>query len=167
MKKIICLSAYLLFVLTSCTKNNDLVREELEKALPTIEITSMGLLRQVGPFATTDVIQVTFGGALTKANPGTLDYAWYDAPATGLPKMVDSVHFASWNEAAAASNGNNSVNTALMPATYPNTNTYSGNINIKLAKLPAGSKLYSLRIYVRTDKNEMAMTSQTKFITVK
>ncbi|RBL92573.1 hypothetical protein [Chitinophaga flava] len=167
MKKIVYLSAYLLLVLTSCTKNNDFVKEELEKALPTVEVTSVGLLRQVGPFATTDVIQVTFGGALTKANPGALDYAWYDVPVSGAAKMVDSVHFNSWNESAAAANGNNSVATTLTPASYPNTNIYSGNINMKLSKLPAGSKSYSLRVYVRTEKGEMAMISQTRFITVK
>ncbi|MFY0255200.1 hypothetical protein ACDQ55_14725 [Chitinophaga sp. 30R24] len=168
MKKIVYLSSYLLFaLLTSCTKNNDFVKAELEKALPTVEVTSMGLLRQVGPFTPADVIQVTFGGAITKATAGTMDFAWYDAPSSGAAKLIDSVHFATWNEAATAATGNNSVTTTLAPATYPNTNTFSGNMNLKLSKLTGGNKQYSLRIYVRTDKDDMATISQTKFITVK
>ncbi|RFS26683.1 hypothetical protein DVR12_02530 [Chitinophaga silvatica] len=167
MKKISYLSAALLFTLFSCTKNNDMIKAELEKALPTIEITSVGLIKQTGPFAVGDVIQVTFGGALTKADPGTLDFAWYDAPATGKPSLVDSVHFASWNVNASAATGNNGVSTVFTPSTYPNTNTFSGNLNLKLSKLATG-KTYSLFIYVRTkdDKNK-AVVSQTKFITMK
>lgn len=163
MKKILFLAtAASSLLLASCEKNNDFVKEQLENALPTIEVTSMGMLSQVGPFATTDVIQVTFGGAITKATPGTADFAWYDGT-----KLVDSVHFASWNEMAATANENNSVAVTLTPASYPNTNTLSGNMNLKLAKLPGGSKSYNLRLYIRTDKNDMATISQTKFITVK
>lgn len=167
MKKITYLYACLFFaVLSSCTKNNDMIKTELEKALPTVKVTSMGLLRQVGPFSPSDVIQVTFGGTLTKAEPGTLDFAWYDAPSSGKPVMVDSAHFASWNVAATAATGNNGVSVTLNPATYPNTNWFSGNLNLKLTKLAAG-KSYSLFIYVRTTDKTMAVMSQTKFVTMK
>jgi len=168
MKKIIFLSsAVIALFFTSCTKNNDAVKEELEKALPTIEITSLGLLQQVGPFAQSDVIQVTFGGALTKAEPGVFDFAWYDAPASGTPARVDSVHFDSWNVAASTATGNNVISTTFTPSTYPNTNTFSGNLLLKLTRLPAGSKSYTLRVYAKTAGNQRATVSVTKFITVK
>ena len=155
-----------LAMLASCTKNNDSIKEQLEKALPAIEVTSVGLLLQTGPFLPADVLQVTFGGALTKADPGTLDYAWYDAPATGAPVRVDSVHFDNWTTAASAATANNSVATTFTPATYPNTNVFSGNMIIKLTKL-AATKSYTLRIYARTSDNKMATVAVTKFITMK
>jgi len=168
MKKIVRLSPYIFILFfASCTKNNDYVKQELEKALPTIEVTSVGLLLQTGPFLQTDVLQITFGGAITKADPGTFDYAWYDAPATGTPARIDSVHFAAWTTAASTATGNNSITTTLTPATYPNTNIISGNIIVKLAKLPAGSKLYTLKVYARTADNKMASVVLTKFITIK
>ncbi|MBV8251540.1 MAG: hypothetical protein JO154_02955 [Chitinophaga sp.] len=167
MKKLTYIAAGLVAVLLhSCTKNNDMIKTELEKALPTIEVTSMGLLRQTGPFQSTDVIQVTFGGAITKADPGALDCAWYDVPTSGKPVLVDSTHFASWNVAASTATANNGVSTVLTPATYPNTNTFSGNLNLKLTKLATG-KSYSLFIYVRTADNKVAYVSQTKFVTMK
>lgn len=153
-------------LLSSCTKNNDMIKAELEKALPAIEITSMGLIKQTGPFAVNDVIQVSFNGALTKADPGVLDFAWYDVPTSGKPAMVDSTHFASWNVTASAATANNGVATTFLPSTYPNTNTFSGNLNVKLSKLATG-KTYSLYIYVRSADNKVAVLSQTKFITMK
>ncbi|RAJ82263.1 hypothetical protein CLV59_104488 [Chitinophaga dinghuensis] len=167
MKKLTYISACLVSVLLySCTKNNDDIKLQLEKALPNIEVTSMGLLRQTGPFAPADVIQVTFGGAITKADPGTLDFAWYDVPTSGKPALVDSIHFASWNVTASAATGNSGVSTTLTPASYPNTNIISGNLNLKLSKLVSG-KSYSLFIYVRTTDNKVASVSQTKFVTMK
>ncbi len=167
MKKLSYISACLIAVtLFSCTKNNDDIKEQLEKALPNIEVTSIGLLRQTGPFLPADVIQVTFGGAITKADPGTCDYAWYDAPSSGKPALIDSVHFSSWNVTASAATGNSGVSTTLTPASYPNTNIISGNLNLKLSKLVSG-KTYSLFVYLRTADNKVAAVSQTKFVTMK
>lgn len=163
MKKIAYLSSCaLLMFFASCTKNNDTVVDTLENALPTIEITSIGLLTQTGTFAQSDVIQVTCGGALTKAEPGAMDYAWYDGNT-----RLDSVHFDSWNEKAAASNGNNTVTTTFLSTTYPNTIAYSSSVVMKLAKLPTGGKSFNLKVYVRTKDNTVASMTQSKFITVK
>ncbi|MET0391775.1 MAG: hypothetical protein ABW019_01485 [Chitinophagaceae bacterium] len=153
--------------LGSCTKDNEGVKVELEKALPTIEITSMGLMQQVGPFAQADAILVTFGGAITKAEPGAFDLAWYDAPSSGTPARVDSVHFDNWTTAASTANNNNSVTTSLLATTYPNTSAFSGTLVLKLNRLAAGNKSYTLRLYARTKDNKMATVSVTKFITVK
>jgi hypothetical protein len=159
--------AILLFTWTACTKNNDSIKASLETALPAVEITSLGLLNQVGPFAQTDVIQVTFGGALTKSAAGAFDIAWYDAPSSGAAKLVDSTHFDSWNVVAAAATANNAISTTMLPTTYPNTSAYSGNLVLKLAKLPAGSKSYTLKAYARTADGKMSTVSVTKFITIK
>jgi hypothetical protein len=168
MKKNIFLSAAVFVLLfSSCTKNNDYVKETLEKALPAIEITSMGLTQQVGPFAQSDVIQVTFGGALTGSTAGTFDFAWYDAPATGSPVRVDSVHFDSWNAAASAANGTNAISTTMLTTSYPNTNAFAGSLILKLTKLPAGSKSYTLKLYASTGTNKKATVSVSKFITIK
>lgn len=157
----------LVLLSASCTKNNDNVKSTLENALPEIEITSMGLIQQSGPFLQTDVIQVTFGGALTNAQSGSFDFAWYDAPATGTPVRIDSVHYDSWNVAAAAANGNNSITSTLIPTSYPNTSAFSGNLLMKLAKLPAGSKSYTLKLYASSSTNKKATVSVSKFITMK
>lgn len=168
MKKIIYSAAGLLcLAFAACTKDNDNVKAELEKALPTIEITSMGLLRQVGPFAQADAIQVTFGGAITKAEAGAFDLAWYDVPSSGAATRIDSTHFDSWTVQASTATGNNSVTTTMLPTTYPNTQAFSGNLVLKLSKLPAGNKSYTLRLYARTKDNKMASVSVTRFITVK
>lgn len=153
--------------MAACTKDNDGVKAEIETTLPTIELTSMGLLTQIGPFATTDAIQITFGGAITNSEADAFDIAWYDAPTTGTPARIDSVHFKSWTEAAATANGNNSIVTTLTAATYPNTNTISGNVVLKLSKLPAGNKSYTLRLYARTKDGKMATVSVSRFITMK
>lgn len=167
MKKITYLLLFI-FGASSCTKNNDNIKEELEKALPTIQVTSMGLMLQTGPFVPADVLGVTFGGAITKAEPGSLDFAWYDAPNSGPANRIDSVHFDTFTEKATAANGNNSVTTSFYPATYPNTNYFSGNLVLKLTKLPAGNKAYTLRIYVRTkDGDKMSTFAVTKFVTMK
>lgn len=154
-------------LLGSCTKDNENVKTELEKALPTIEITSMGLLQQVGPFAQADAIQVTFGGAITKAEPGAFDLAWYDAPSSGAATRVDSVHFDTWNTGASTANGNNSVTTSLVETSYPNTSAFSGTLVLKLSRLAAGNKSYTLRLYARTKDSKMATVSVSRFITVK
>lgn len=167
MKKILYTVIAGSLLLASCTKDNENVKTELEKALPVIELTSMGLLQQAGPFAQADAIQVTFGGAITKAEPGAFDFAWYDAPSSGAPTRIDSVHFDSWNVTAGTATGNNSVTTTLLPTTYPNTSAYSGTLVLKLSKLPAGNKSYTLRLYARTKDSKMATVSVSKFITVK
>ncbi|SJZ39035.1 hypothetical protein [Sediminibacterium ginsengisoli] len=168
MKKKVCFSALLIGVLlSSCTKNNDFIKTELEKALPSIELTSLGLMLQTGPFAQTDVIQVTFGGAVTQSEAGTFDIAWYDAPSSGTAKLVDSVHFNSWTETAATSNANNAIATTSIPTSYPNTTAFAGNLLLKLTKLPAGNKSYTLRAYARTKDNKMAAVSVSKLITIK
>lgn len=166
MKKIIYLPLVII-AFTSCTKNNDSVKEELEKALPTIALTSLGLVQQTGPFNASDVIQVTFGGSMTKATPGSVDFAWYTAPSSGSPALVDSVHFDSWDESAAGSNGNNSVATTYVETTYPNTLAFSSRLNLKLSKLPGGSKSYTLKVYGRTTDNQVGSVSVTKFVTIK
>jgi len=152
----------------ACTKNNDGVKEKLEKALPSVEITSLGLLIQTPPFATTDVIQVTFGGAITKADSAAFDIAWYDVPASSSanPALVDSVHFKYWTQAAEASTGNNAISTTLLPTSYPNTQIFTGNLVYKLTKMAAG-KSYTLKVYARTKDSKMATMSATKLITMK
>lgn len=159
--------AVLVLTFTACTKNNDSIKASLEEALPPIEVTSLGLLLQVGPFATTDVIQVTFGGAVTKSEAGAFDIAWYDAPSSGTAKLIDSTHFESWNVAAAAATGNNAISTTMLPTTYPNTSAFTGNLILKLTKLPGGSKAYTLKAYARTKDGKMSTVSVSKFITIK
>ncbi|MFL9481140.1 hypothetical protein ACI6Q2_00090 [Chitinophagaceae bacterium LWZ2-11] len=167
MKKILNLSIFMLLILfVSCTKNNDAVKVEMEKALPAIEVTGLGLPQQVGPFAQTDAILVYATGALTNAESGAFDVAWYDAPTSGTPKLVDSTHFNSWTVAASTATANNAITTAFIQSTYPNTMVYTSSLVLKLAKLPAGSKSYSLRVYARTKDNQMATVSLTKIITV-
>ncbi len=168
MKKKSFLSLLLVGLLfSSCTKNNDYIKAELEKALPPIELTSLGLMLQVGPFLQTDVIRVTFGGALTQSEAGTFDVAWYDVPSSGAAKLVDSVHFNAWTETAGASNANNAIATTNIPTSYPNTNSFSGNLLLRLTKLPAGNKSYTLRAYARTKDNKLAMVSVSRLVTIK
>lgn len=125
------------------------------------------LMQQVGPFAATDVIQVTFGGAITKTETGAFDAAWYDAPSSGAAKMVDSVHFDAWTQKADATTGNNAISTTFIPTTYLNTQAFSGNLVLKLAKLTAGNKSYTLRVYARTKDDKMATVAVSKLITIK
>ncbi len=168
MKKIAyLLSSILIISFVSCQKNNDYIKEELEKALPTIQLTSLGLVQQVGPFAQSDVILVTFGGAISKADPGAFDMAWYTAPASGPATLVDSVHFNGWITPASTANGNNAIATELIPTSYPNTSIITGNLTLKLTKLPAGSKSYTLRLYARTTSNKVGTVSVSKFVTIK
>lgn len=160
---ILSISVFLL----SCEKNNDKIKQELEKALPVIQVTSMGLVRQVGPFLPTDVIEVTYGGAVTNATAGTFDFAWYTVPATGaVSTLVDSVHFDKWTAAASSANGNNAVTTQLLPTTYPNTSVISGQLLLRLNKLVA-TRAYSLRLYARTAGGNTSTTSVTRFVTMK
>ncbi len=167
MKKLLnILACVLLIASTACTKNNDDIKAQLEKALPVVEVTSLGLLQQTGPFLTTDVIQVSFSGALTNATPGAFDVAWYDAPATGKASLIASAHFTSWNQAAVSATGNNAINCTLLPTTYPNTSAFAGNLILKLVKLPAGGKSYSLFVYARTSTNVLSAVSISKFITM-
>ncbi|MBN9299189.1 MAG: hypothetical protein J0I41_19465 [Filimonas sp.] len=161
MKIVFAAAIGLTFLATGCTKNNDSVKESLEKALPSIELTSLGMIQQVGPFATTDAIAVNFGGALTKTTAGAFDIAWYDNNT-----RTDSAHFDSWNMAASTANGNNVITTTMVPTTYPNTNAFSGILALKLAKLSSG-KSYTLKAYARTTTGEMATVSITKMITIK
>ncbi len=164
MKKIIYLSASIVAMFfTACTKDNDFVKDTLEKALPVIEVSSLGLQQQTGPFTTTSVIQVTFGGAITNAQPGTFDYAWYDGNT-----LADSVHFPSWTEKATAATANQAITTTLLPTSYANTQAFTGNLVIKLANLTGGGKSYTLKVYARTggDKPTMATVSVSKLITV-
>lgn len=153
--------------MTGCVKNNDSIKEELEKALPTIAVNSLGLMQQVGPFNQSDVIQVTFGGSITNAEPGVLDFAWYTSPSSGAPALADSVHFDSWTVAASNATASNGVSTSFIPSTYPNTRSFSGNLLLKLSKLQTGNRSYSLRVYVRTKDNKVGSVAVTRLITVK
>jgi hypothetical protein len=167
MKKFFFLGLASSLLLASCQKDNENVRTELENALPTIALTSLGLKQQVGPFNQSDVIQVTFGGSITKAEPATIDFAWYTAPTSGAPALVDSVRFNSWTETAATANGNNSVATTFVATSYPNTQSFSSNMNMRLAKLTGGSRSYTLRVYARTKGNEVGTVSVTRLVTIK
>ena len=163
--KIILLAAC--FTAAGCEKNNDSVKESLENAIPDIQITSMGMIDQVGPFSSSDAIRVTFGGAVTRSEPGSIAAAWYDVPSgAAQPALMDSIYFDSWNTAASAANGNNSVETGLVPTTYPNTLAFTGNAVLKLAKLPPG-KPYTLRLYARTADGKMATVAVSRFITIR
>ncbi|WP_126969828.1 hypothetical protein [Gynurincola endophyticus] len=162
MRANILISAITVLLFSSCTKNNDFIKETLEEALPTIEITSLGLLSQVNPFNPTDVAQVTFGGSLTKTEPGVLDVAWY----TNSGQLVDSIHFDNWTQAASAQTRNNSVTTEMIASTYPNTSSFSGNLNLQLRILPASSN-YTLRVYVRTKDGTMSTMAVSGLIRIK
>ena len=158
MKKNLYLFAALLFA--ACTKNNDFEKNGLENALPIVEVTSLGLTQQVGPFTTASVIQVTFGGALTKAQPGTFDYAFYDGST-----RKDSVHFPTWNEAAGTATSGQAITTNMLQTTYANTQAFSGNLVLKLSKLTAG-KSYTMTVYARTADGELATFSVSKLVTI-
>ena len=158
MKKLLYFSAALLFA--ACTKNNDVEKNGLEQALPTVEVTSLGLLQQVGPFSTSSVIQVTFGGALTKAQPGTFDYAFYDGNT-----RADSVHFPTWNETAGTATSGQAITTSMIQTTYANTQSFSGNLVLKLTKLTTG-KSYTMKVYARTADGKVATFSVSKFVTI-
>ncbi len=162
MRTKIYICAIALVSLLSCTKNNDFIKENLEDALPKIEVTSLGLFSQVNPFSVSDVVLVTFGGSITKAEPGTLDFAWY----TNAGALVDSVHFDSWTQAASATTKNNSVTTEMIPSTYPNTFSFSGNLNLRLAVLEPAST-YTLRVYVRSSDQTMSTISVSGLIRTK
>lgn len=167
MKYNIILVFLLTFSFIACEKNNDSVKAELEKALPQIQITSMGLVTQVGPYATNDIIAVNFGGAITNAQSGSFDIAWYDVPAGSVqPKLIDSLHFKSWNDTIGTGNSTNIVNTTLTPTTYPNTSVFSGRLLLRLSKLPA-AKPYTLALYARTANGNTARVSTTRFVTIK
>ena len=165
MKKFIYFSIAALGLSTiACTKDNDGVKAEIEKTLPTIEITSMGLMNQVGPFNPQDsLIQVTFTGAITNNEAGTFDFAWYDANNT---KLVDSVHFNSFSEPVSKATDSNSIAATWAPTTYANTQTFTGNLILKIKKYAAATT-YSLRLYARTKDQQMATVSTSKFITKK
>ena len=149
----------------ACTKNNDGVKATLENALPAIQITSLGLPGQTPPFEQKDVIQVVFGGALTKTESGAFDFAWYDD--AKVPVRVDSVHFDAWTQVASAATAQNAITTTFSPTTYANTQGFTGNLVLKLTKLPTGGKAYTLRVYARTRDNKMATVAVSKLITIK
>jgi hypothetical protein len=161
--------AVLAMTIVACTKDNEGVKVQIEETLPGIEITSMGLSSQVGPFLTSDTIQVSFGGALTKSDTASFDIAWYDVPSSASTPAtrIDSAHFSTWNESSKTANGNNRITTTLTPSTYPNTNTFSGNLGLKLSKLPSGNKSYTLKLYARSKDGKVATVSLSKFITMK
>ncbi len=164
MKKVLYFSiAVLVLLTTACTKKNEGVKAEIEKTLPSIELTSMGLATQMGPFTTKDILEVTYGGALTNNEAGTFDFAWYDEKNNA---RVDSVHLASWNVETSAATANNGINVSWGASTYPNTKTFTGNLLLSLAKLAAG-KSYSLRLYARGSDNNVGSVSTSKFITMK
>src|ERR1700754_4045987 len=155
MKKNLYLFAALVFA--ACTKNNDFEKNGLENALPIVEVTSLGLTQQVGPFTTSSVIQVTFGGALTKAQPGAFDYAFYDGNT-----LKDSVHFPTWNEPAGAATSGQAISTDMLQTTYANTQAFSGNLVLKLTKLATG-KSYTMKVYATTSEGQVATFSVSKF----
>ena len=165
MKKLIYFSiAALGLSAIACTKNNDGIKAKIETTLPTIEITSMGLMNQIGPFNPQDsLIQVTFTGAITNNEAGTFDFAWYDANNT---KFVDSVHFKSFNEPVSKATDSNSVAVTWVPTTYTNTLAFTGNLILKIKKYAAATT-YSLRLYARTTDQQMATVSTSKFIVKK
>jgi hypothetical protein len=164
MKKLLYFSfAALCLSVTACTKDNQGVKDQIETTLPPIEITSIGLPGQVGPFATTDAILVSFGGAATNSGVSTFEYAWYDGNT-----RVDSVHFKNWSDVVAAGNSkNNTISATWAPTTYSNTWTFSGSLVLQLNKLTGSGKAYTLRLYAYTDDNKVATTSVSKFITMK
>ena len=163
MKKLLYFSAALCLSFAACTKDNQGVKDQIETTLPAIELTSVGLPSQVGPFATTDAILVSFGGAATKSGVSTFEYAWYDGNT-----RVDSVHFKNWSDAVAAGNNkNNTISANWAQTTYSNTWTFSGSLVLQLNKLTGAGKAYALRLYAYTDDNKVATTSVSKFITMK
>lgn len=148
---------------TACTKDNESVRNQIETTLPTIEMTSMGLVNQVGPFSTSDAIQVSFNGAITNNSAGSFDFAWYDGST-----RVDSVHFAKWDTTASAGGTKvHTISTNWAPTTYANTWTFSGSLILQLSKLTVAGKAYTLYLYARTSDNKLATVSASKFITMK
>jgi hypothetical protein len=123
----------------------------------------MGLINQVGPFATTDAIQVSFNGAVTNDGANSFDFAWYDGNT-----RIDSAHFVKWD--TTVSNGSGKVHTIATkwaPTTYANTWTYSGNLTLQLNKLTGAGKAYTLYLYARASDNKVASISVSKFITMK
>src|SRR5690606_23870609 len=135
----------------------------LEKALPHIEVTSLGLLNQYGPFNSANTIQATFGGSTTQTQLQTVDYAWYSGG--NQPQLLDSVHFPQVNVAASAATGNSSLTTQFLDTTYPNTQVFTGKINLPLRNLTPGS--YTLRVYVRSTDGENSMVSVSNFVTIR
>lgn len=164
MKKILYFSIAVLGLSTvACTKDNKSVRNQIETTLPSIELTSMGLVNQVGPFATTDAIQVSFNGAATNDGANSFDFAWYD----GATK-VDSVHFVKWDATASAGGSRvHTIATKWAPTTYANTWTFSGSLTLQLSKLTGAGKAYTLFLYARASDDKVASISISKFITMK
>lgn len=169
MKKILYFSMAVLGLSTvACTKNNESVRNQIETTLPSIELTSMGLVNQVGPFTLSDsLIRVAFNGAVTNDGASTFDAAWYDVPSSGsvAPKLIDSTHFNSWNQSVSKTDSN-SISVTWLPTTYANTFTYSGNLVLKIKKLPAAQS-YTLKLYAHSSGNKVSSISTSKFITKK
>ncbi len=154
-------------ILIGCEKDNEEVKATLENAVPRLQLTSMGLNSQVGPFNTTNVIRVTFGGAITGLEQGSFSFAWYSAPSgNATPVLVDSVFFPSWTTASSAATKNNSIQTNMVPTSYPNTVAYTGNLLLRLNTLPAGAP-YTLRLYARAASGEMATVGVTRFVTMR
>lgn len=164
MKKILYFSIAVLGLSTiACTKDNESVRNQIETTLPAIEMTSMGLVNQVGPFSTSDAIQVSFNGAITNNGGGTFDFAWYDGNT-----RVDSIHFPNWDTTASAGGTKvHTISTKWAPTTYANTWTFSGSLIMQLSKLTGTGKAYTLFLYARTNDNKLATVSTSKFITMK
>jgi hypothetical protein len=164
MKKILYLSIAALGLCTiACTKNNESVKKQIETTLPSIELTSMGLLNQVGPFSTSDAIQVSFNGAVTNNGAGSFDFAWYDGSA-----RVDSAHFPKWDTTVSAGGTKvHTIATKWAQTTYANTWAFSGNLTLQLGKLTGAGKAYTLYLYARASDNKVASVSVSKFITMK
>lgn len=154
------LSALVFF---SCTKDNEFIKEELEKALPAIEVTSLGLNNQYGPFTSSQTIQATFGGSLTQSEPGTIAYAWYTSG--NSPRLVDSVYFNHWTVTASTATKNSAVSTDFVDTTYPNTVAFTGKLNLPLSALTPGT--YTLRVYVRNTQQTTSSIAVTNFVTVR
>ena len=160
---LITLSGIITLMFGSCTKNNDFIKEELEKALPSVEVTSLGLYNQVGPFTPSSVLDATFGGSITNTELTTVDYAWYTGGAA--PELVDSVHFERPTVAASKDTNGSGVSTSYIDTTYPNTAAFSGNLILPLSALQPGAA-YTLKVYVRNDKGDVSNITTTNFITV-
>jgi len=127
---------------SSCTKEADV--NGIEAKLPAIQISSMGLPVS-GPFTTASIIQVNFGGTLTKLNPGA-----FKLEVLSGTTVVKTVNFASWNgkdDTSTATVTNHTITSSSVTTTYPNTFVMSGTILLKLSLLglTTGSS-YTLRI---------------------
>lgn len=152
----------LVLLFAACTKDNSDTIDATEKRLPSISVSNYGLVNQVGPFNSTDVILVSFGASVTGTTTGAFDVAWLDAS----NKTVDSTHFGSWNADSTKTTGHK-ISVKSISTSYPNTQVYEGSLFLKLSKLPTGSKTYSLKLYGRTSDGKVSSpTVVSKFITV-